>query len=80
MRQLKQLASWPEGIDCFIQLNYGARSSKHIQYDAVTNRFHIHNGIDDTMQHLTDKQLMDQSRTNIGKALKLGALYLIDTI
>lgn len=40
-------------------------------------RFHIMNCIDDSMQWLNAKQLLDKSYTNIGEAMKKGAFYQI---
>ena len=64
------------GTDYFIALNFGLRSSKHIIWDEDAQRFYVFNCIDDTEQELTAEQLMDDGYTNIGKAMKLGALYL----
>jgi len=59
----------------FILLNFGLRSSKRMGYSAKTNTFHVTNEIDGTEQELTEQQLMDRTYTNIGYALKNGALY-----
>ena len=61
--------------DFFIQLNGGCRSSKMIDYNYETEKFDIVNEIDYSEQSLTREQLMDEDCTNIGKAIKLGALY-----
>lgn len=42
-----------------------------------TNKYHIINHIDDSMQTLTAKQIMDTSYTNIGEGLRKKALALI---
>ena len=60
--------------DFFIQLNFGLRSSKSISYDG--EKFWVFNYIDDTEQVLTDEQIMDDDYTNIGKAIRCGALFL----
>lgn len=52
----------------------GAKSSKWIDYDETSGLFAITNLIDDSEQDLTEKQLMNSHITNIGKAMKLGAL------
>ena len=43
------------GLDCFIALNGGLRSSKHIAFDGIT--FFIDNLIDGTEQKLKEKEL-----------------------
>jgi len=76
MKQLKAEAE--QGAEFFILLNHGLGSSKDIVWDAETKRFHVFNHIDQTEQHLTERQLMDESLTNIGYALKRGALFKDD--
>jgi len=70
IEELKKLAS--DGLDCFIVLNYGLRSSKFINWTG--EKFKILNLIDGSRQTLSEKQLMDKSWTNIGEALKKKAL------
>lgn len=70
LTELKKLGA--SGIECYIRLNGGLRSSKYIEYDG--NRFHVLNEIDGTWQRLTPRQLMSPNYTNIGRAMKLGAL------
>ena len=72
--QLKELAK--NGLDCFILLNGGLRSSKHIRYYPDENRFYVLNLIDDSEQELTENQIMDKGYTNIGEAMKKGALIM----
>jgi len=62
MDQLK--AESKNGLDCFILLNGGLKSSKHIWYDVES--------IDDTEVCLTEAELYTKS--NIGEAIKKGAL------
>jgi hypothetical protein len=76
IEQLKAEAE--HGAELFILLNHGFRSSKDIAWDAEANRFHIFNHIDHTEQHLTERQLMDRGFTNIGYAMKKGALFKHD--
>jgi hypothetical protein len=76
LEQLK--AESEQGAEFFILLNYNLRSSKDIVWDAKAKKFHIFNQIDDTEQHLTEHQLMDESLTNIGYAMKNGALFKHD--
>lgn len=61
--------------DFFIQLNGGARSSKHIRYDHWRETFHVTNEIDGSKQVLTADELMDSKITNIGAAIRAGAFY-----
>ena len=61
------------GIDCFIALNGGLRSSKNIYWNG--KKYEILNEIDGTIQKLTEKQIMDSKFTNIGEALQKQALY-----
>ena len=73
---LKSLCNMEEPIDCFIALNGGIISRKEICITA-TGRFDITNCIDDSTQKLTEKQLMDDRYTMIGKAITKGAFYQI---
>lgn len=75
--ELKTLASNNERpLEVFIQLNFGARSSKRIDYNRNTDYWHIFNEIDDTEQELHTEELAE--KTNIIKALEGGALYQQD--
>jgi hypothetical protein len=56
MEQLK--AESEQGAEFFILLNHGSRSSKDIMWDGDAKKFHIFNHIDQTVQHLTERQLM----------------------
>ena len=73
MKQLKTESE--QGAEFFILLNHGLRSSKDIVWDAQAKKFHIFNHIDQTEQHLTERQVLDESFTNIGYAMKKGALF-----
>lgn len=57
-----------------INLNFGMYSVKHITLDK-DGKFNILNKIDNTRQSLNEEDLLDESKTNIGKAIRLGALY-----
>ena len=70
--QLKKLAE--EGMECFILLNGGLRSSKFISYNPDDNSFYIFNYIDDSEQELTESQILDKSFSNIAEAMEKGAL------
>ena len=76
IEQLKAAASVEGGCEVFILLAGGmVRSSKQIATGCCP-KFHVWNLSDDSRQRLSEEQLMDESRTNIGKAMKMGALYL----
>ncbi len=72
LAQLKKLAKADGGMECIIRLKAGLISRKHISHDGEL--FYVHNYIDESRQELTGKELMDVKRTNIGKAMKAGAL------
>ncbi len=72
IEQLKELAK--NGLDCFILLNGGLRSSKHIRFHPDDNSFYVLNLIDDSEQELTEAQILDSAYTNIGEAMEKGAL------
>ncbi|MDD5134958.1 MAG: hypothetical protein PHP01_06060 [Phycisphaerae bacterium] len=72
--QLKELAK--NGLECFILLNGGLRSSKYISYNPDGNKFYVFNYIDDSEQELTESQLLDSEYTNIGQAMEKGALIM----
>ncbi len=74
-QHLKELVK-NNSIECYILINGGLKSSKLIDYDDQKNRFIIYNYIDDTTQRLTEKQLYNESLSNIGKAIKYGALIM----
>ena len=74
IEQLKELAK--NGLDCFILLNGNLRSSKHIRYYPDSNSFYVFNLIDDSEQELTEAQILDSAYTNIGEAMKKGALIM----
>ena len=74
IEQLKELAK--NGLDCFILLNGGLRSSKHIRFHPDDNSFYVFNLIDDSEQELTETQILDSAYTNIGEAVKKGALIM----
>ena len=72
--QLKELAK--NGLECFILLNGGLRSSKYIRYYPDDNSFYVLNLIDDSEQELTEAQILDSKYTNIGQAMEKGALII----
>ena len=75
LQDLKRLIGEKNKHDFFIMLNYGLRSSKFIDYDYDTGMFYVMNEIDGSEQTLSEKEIMDEDFTNIGKALDYGALY-----
>jgi len=76
IEQLKKQAKNENGLDCFILLNGGLRSSKHIRYYPDDNSFYVLNLIDDSEQELTESQIIDKVYTNIGEAMRKGALIM----
>lgn len=76
IEQLKELAKDEDGLDCFILLNGGLRSSKHIKYYPDDNSFFVLNLIDNSEQELTESQILDRTYSNIGEAIKKGALIM----
>lgn len=58
-------------LDCFVQLNFGFRSSKSITKND-TNDYRIYNEIDDSEEIKKHSQLM---KSFIGEAISKGALY-----
>lgn len=58
-----------------IQLKYELTSRKTIRRSGGV--FYVHNHIDDTDQELTTDEIMEDSLTNIGKAMKKGAFWMV---
>lgn len=58
-------------LDCFVQLNFGIRSSKAISRDD-NGDYWIYNEVDDSEESIKHSQLM---KTFIGEAISKGALY-----
>lgn len=58
-------------LQCFVLLNFGARSSKDISLNE-NNDYHIYNEIDDSEETIVHSQLMNSF---IGEAIIKGALY-----
>lgn len=58
-------------LQCFVLLNFGARSSKDISLNE-NNDYHIYNEIDDSEETIVHSQLMSSF---IGEAISKGALY-----
>jgi len=74
--QLKELAKADNGLNCYILLNGGLRSSKHIRYFPDDDSFYVLNLIDGSEQELNESQILDGAYSNIGEAMKKGALLM----
>ncbi|MFA7301790.1 MAG: hypothetical protein WC069_05790 [Candidatus Shapirobacteria bacterium] len=77
-KQLKELIK--EGHNNFALVlagGLGIYSRKTIKYSDKTKQYSITNHIDNSKQKLTEKELMNESYTLIGKALKLKSLIAI---
>lgn len=64
------------GIECAILLGC-IRSSKHISRDA-RGRYIVDNYIDGSRQRLTERQLMSDAHTNVGRAMREGAFVIFE--
>lgn len=58
-------------LDCFVQLNFGLRSSKEISI-SETGDYWVYNAVDDSEETIKHEDLM---KTFIGEAISKGALY-----
>lgn len=58
-------------LECFVLLNFGARSSKDISLNE-NNDYHIYNEVDDSEETIVHSQLMSSF---IGEAISKEALY-----
>ena len=58
-----------------LQLNFGLRSTKRIEWIEEEQKFWVLNYIDDSEQMLTEEQMKDHRETNIGKAIEMGAFW-----
>lgn len=76
LKELKELASSEDGIECSILLNGGVKSVKHIIYDQDLKVFYVFNYCDESEQELTEEELLDPDFTNIGIAIIKNALIL----
>ena len=73
VEELKKLAKVEDGVEFFILLRYGIRSSKRIEWDEPSQSFCILNEIDGTHLDLTEEELATE--TNIIKAIEKGAFF-----
>lgn len=69
LREFKEKAK--KGIEYFILLNFGGRSSKHAIYK--NKNFYIENYIDGSEEVLNEKEF---KKSNSYKALERGALFV----
>jgi hypothetical protein len=76
LERLKQEAR--EGAGFFILLSRNLRSSKWIVWNDYNRVFFVTNFMDGSEQKLTEQQNMDRQYTNIGLAMKKGALFKDD--
>lgn len=60
----------------FISMGFG-RSSKYITLGEEDGTLEILNEIDDTTQVLTAEEIMDETNTNVGIAIKCGTFWMI---
>ncbi len=80
IEQLKKEAAYDDKkgwTEFFILLNFNLRSSKRICYYPDTNKFDVHNEIDDSYEEdLTEEQLRNE--THIVYAIENGAFFKYD--
>ena len=73
IEELKEKASvtdsFDDGFECYIRLNFGAKSSKSIKY--FDDKFHIIHEIDDSCEIMSNNDIID---SHIGLAISRGAL------
>ena len=75
IQQLKELTT-KGGLECFILLNGGLKSSKYISYDPDRKTFYVLHYIDGSDETLTESQILDSDYCNIGEAMEKGALIM----
>ena len=65
-----------ECFEFFILLGGGlVRSSKHIEFASEPNTYYVFHEIDGTEETLTAEDIMDEEKSNIGKAIKNGYFF-----
>jgi len=72
LEELKVAAK--DGLDCFILLNGGISSSKHIWYDPDDDHFEVIHMIDGSEEWISSADIMDHAKSNIGLAMSKGSL------
>ncbi len=74
IKELKVKTS--NGLEVFIMLGGGMiRSSKNIYWNGTD--FEIFHEIDGTSENLTEKEILNDRKSNIGKAIRNNCLFLI---
>ena len=71
-----------EPVELIVQLNYGSYSRKSITFadeqdESGFSKFEVFNHIDDTTQILSLNELFDDTKTNLGKAINAGAVFMV---
>lgn len=75
LNELKQLAGREAGLECFVALNGGFRSSKRIQFWTDDDEWYIVHEIDDSEAEYTSTAAMLENEPIIVEALEVGALH-----
>lgn len=79
LTQLKELIALGHHDYALVLGGGGMFSRKEIDYNEKTKKFKIINRIDESKQTLSEKEIMDEEYTLIGKAMPLNSLVaLID--
>jgi len=76
IKELKKISMQEHGLEVFILLKNGLKSSKFIKWFEKEQKFKIINYVDDTTQILTDKEIKNKYLTNIGNAIKRRMLFI----
>lgn len=71
-----------EPVELLVMLNYGAYSRKTITFadevdESGFEKFEVFNLIDETTQILSLNDLFDETKTNLGKAINAGAVFMV---
>lgn len=71
-----------EPVELIMQLNCGLYSRKSITFadeqdESGFSKFEVFNHIDDTTQVLSLSELFDDTKTNLGKAINAGAVFIV---
>lgn len=77
LKELKELALTDSGVEVFIVLNGGLRSSKRLWYHEHDDTWDVYHEIDDSSQDGLSTKDLDKD-TMIIEALNGGALYKYD--
>ena len=71
-----------EPVELIVQLNYGLYSRNSITFadeqdESGFGKFEVFNHVDDTKQILSLSELFDETKTNLGKAINAGAVFIV---